>query len=447
MDHRIPLAGAVFSVIAVICAAATFIYLNEAFRGPSVTAVVSHPYELTATFDDVENLPTKTNVLSHGVAVGKVSSVDFNKDNVTGTATFTIDNEFRPIYKDATARIGERTILGDAFLDLDRGHPAAGELDSGSPVKALPSVDFDEAFDFLDKTGRAHLRSTLDTFGRGAKTPGNGARLNGTVGGLSRTIEMLNATTSSLQGQEQDIAALSSNASTVLGVLGDREAALREIVSSGRVTLDALASDTSSVEQGVHELPRLLDAGRHSLADARPLLVEARPLVRQLRAIAPDLRPALAGLGPLSRNAAGVVEGLKPFRVAAAPMLRKSQDLFRLALPVIDQLQPAVRNLVPLLGYLAPRANGIAAFFSNSMSAFAQSDSLGHAARFSGNIVPLETLGGASPGICTPEDDVPIPNPGVCSNAYPAPNDALNPEPYAPGSYPRLLPWNPPPKP
>jgi ABC-type transporter Mla subunit MlaD len=230
-------------------------------------------------------------------------------------------------------------------------------------------------------------------------------------------------------------------------VLGDREDALRQIVSSGRVTLDALASDTSSVEHGVHELPGLLDAGRHSLADARPLLVEARPLVRQLRAIAPDLRPAIAGLGPLSRDAAGVVEGLKPFRVAAAPMLTKSQDLFRLALPVINELQPAVRNLVPLLGYLAPRANGIASFFSNSMGAFAQSDSLGHAARFSGNIVPLETIGGASPGICSPEDDVPIPNVGVCSNAYPAPNDALNPEPYVPGSYPRLLPWNPPPTP
>jgi phospholipid/cholesterol/gamma-HCH transport system substrate-binding protein len=440
MDHRIPVVGAVFSVIAAICAVATFIYLNEAFRGPSVTAVVSHPYELTATFKDVENLPTKTSVLDHGVEVGKVSSVDFNKDSVTGTATFTVDSEFRPIYADATARIGERTILGDAFLDLDRGHPAAGQLDSGSPVKALPSVDFDEALDFLDKTGRAHLRSTLDTLGRGASTPGNGARLNGTVGGLSRTIETLNATTQALQGQEQDIAALSSGAGTVLGVLGKREAALREIVGSGRLTLDALASNTGSVERGVHALPGLLDAGRHSLADARPLLVEASPLVRRLRAIAPDLRPALGRLGPLSRDAAGLIGGLKPFRVAAAPMLTKSQDVFRLALPVVEQLQPAVRNLVPLLGYLAPRANGIAAFFSNSMSAFAQSDSLGHAARFSGNVVAGETLGGASPCL-------PIPNVGTCSNAYPAPNDALNPQTYVPGSYPRLLPWSPPPKP
>ena len=126
MDHRIPVVGAVLSVIAVIAAAATFIYLNEAFRGPSVTGVVSHPYELTATFDDVENLSTKTSVLSHGVAVGKISSVDFDKDSVTGTATFTVEDEFRPIYADATARIGERTIFGDAFLDLDRGHPAAG---------------------------------------------------------------------------------------------------------------------------------------------------------------------------------------------------------------------------------------------------------------------------------------------------------------------------------
>src|SRR5882762_10703344 len=107
MDHRIPLVGAVLSIVAAIAAAATFIYLNEAVRGPSVTRHVSHPYELHANFNDVESLPTKSDVLDHGVAVGKVDDVNYNKDQNTGTVTFTVDSEYRPVYRDASARIGE----------------------------------------------------------------------------------------------------------------------------------------------------------------------------------------------------------------------------------------------------------------------------------------------------------------------------------------------------
>ncbi|MFN2611801.1 MAG: MlaD family protein [Solirubrobacterales bacterium] len=446
MDHRIPTTGAALSIVAVVIAVLSFVFLNARFDGPNPLGGVASPYELEASFDDVENLPTKQSVLSHGVEVGRVTAVDYHAGSSTGTVKFTVDGEFAPVYRDATARIGERTILGDPFLDLDRGHPAAGEASAGTVIKGLPSVDFDEALDFLDARGRAHLRSLVDTLSRGAATEGNGERLNGTVGGLSRTVTQLRRVTEALHGQEDQIAAIAGNGSTVLGVLGDRERALRTIVASGRLTLDALASNAGSLRQAVAELPGLLSAARSSLHRARPLLGEARPLVRRLRAIAPKLRPAIAKLGPISGDAASIIAGLRPLRRAAAPLLAKTREALVLAGPVIDRLAPAVRNLVPLLGYLAPRADGVAAFFSNIAGALDHGDSQGKWARFSFNLVPPELAGGAAPGVCSPEDDIPV-NSGVCSNAYPLPGDARNPEPYLPGSYPRLRPFDPPPRP
>ncbi len=451
MDHRIPTIGLVLSVIGAIAGVITFIYLNEAFKGPSVTGVVSDPYELTATFDDVEKLPTKTDVLSKGVAVGKVSRVDFNRGSgaepVSGTVTFTVDEEFQPIYRDATARVGERTIIGDAFLDLDRGNPEAGELESGGGVTALASVDFDEALDFLDKRGRKRLRSVLDTVAEGASTEGNGARLNGTIGGISRTVNGLNSVVTALEGQENDLAALSRDASTVLAELGSREEALRTIVGSGRRTLDGLATNTASTQQGLKALPGLLDSGQAALERAQPLLVEARPLVADLRAVAPDLKPVLGRLGPLAEDTAVSIEGLPRFRRGIAPLINTTRKSLALATPVIDRLQPAVRNLVPLLRYLAPRSNGVASFFSTLSSVTAHGDDRGRWVRFNMNIVPPEALGQTAPGVCAPEDDIPAVNLGVCSNAYPKPDDALDPEPYLPGEHERLLPWDPPPRP
>lgn len=446
MDHRVPKTGAVVSVIAVIIAALSFVYLNSAFEGPSPGGSIRETYELEATFDDVEGLPTKRSVLTNGVSVGKVTDVSYNADDVTGTVTFTVDDDFAPVYADATARIGERTILGDPYLDLDRGHPEAGELESGAAVESLPSVDFDEAFDFLDEDGRAHLQSLLDTLGEPGATEGNGERLNGTVGGLARTVEELNTLTSTLQGQEQQIAGLVSDGAVVLGELGEREQAIRTIVGSGRVTLDALAADTASLQRGLDELPPLLDAGRSSLAAARPLVVEARPFVAKLRAIAPDLRPVLAQLGPLSRDGADLIAALKPFRVAASPLLKTTRVLLGFTAPLIKQLEPATTNLVSMQRYLAPRSDSVAAFFANIASALAHGDSTSKWARFALSPEPGEFADAPTPATCRPEDDVAV-NAGLCHNAYPFPRDASDPEPYEPGSYPRLLPYVPPPRP
>jgi phospholipid/cholesterol/gamma-HCH transport system substrate-binding protein len=433
MDHRIPMAGAVAAIVAVFAAVASFLFLNGKFDGPNpLSGVGSQPYELTATFQDSENLPTKQSVLSHGVEVGKVTDVHYDKDTNTGKVTFTVDGEYAPVYKDATARIGERTIIGDPFLDLDRGHAAAGEIPSESDIEALPSVDFDEALSFLDETGRQHLRSILHTVAQGAATEGNGERLNGTVGGLSRTVIQLQRVTSALSGQEDQISSIAQNGATVLGVLGDREASIRDIVGSGRRTLDGLASDTASLQQGVGELPGLLAAGTDSLRDARPLLSEAHPVIRRLRRMAPKLQPAIHDVGPVSGDASAVISGLRPFRIAATPLLGRTHEALVAAKPAIEQLIPAVRNLQPLLAYLAPRSQGFVSFFSNLASATAHGDSNGRWARFELVPVPGELLGG--PG-------------GLPSNAYPGPGDANDNQPYVPGSYQRTMPWDPPPRP
>jgi hypothetical protein len=90
-----------------------------------------------------------------------------------------------------------------------------------------------------------------------------------------------------------------------------------------------------------------------------------------------------------------------------------------------------------------PRARGIASFFANMASATAHGDSTGKWARFAILFEPGEIFDVPTPSVCEPEDDIAV-NAGFCHNAYPPPNDALDPEPYEPGSYPRVEPFDPP---
>jgi phospholipid/cholesterol/gamma-HCH transport system substrate-binding protein len=440
VDHRIPRIGLVLAIVCTALAVVTFIALNEAFEGPSVTSGIGgDPYELEATFTDTEALPTKQPVLVRGVQVGKVTAVEYNEAGGDATVTFTVDDEVGPVHGDATVRIGERTLLGDAFLDLDPGTDREPELEAGASVKAVPSVDFDEAFDFLDERGRRHVDSIITTLDEATGDEEAGPRVNATLGSLERTTAELRDLTDALRGQEAQIAGFVGDTSTVLGVLGEREEALRRIVGSGRAALAALAGNTASLEQGAAELPGVLAAGTEALRVAEPLLRDARPLVAEVREAAPDLAPALADVGPLAADTVRTVKD-----VSGLPSLRKLLRVVILGGPAVPGLEASVRNLVPLLRYAAPRSRGIVSFFSNFAGLTAHGDSDGAWARFAIMFDPGEVADLPLPSTCLPEDDVPV-NAGLCHNAYPEPGDASDPEPYEPGSYPRLRPYDPPP--
>ncbi|MGH2953435.1 MAG: MlaD family protein [Solirubrobacterales bacterium] len=439
MDHRIPRVGVGLSIVAGVAALITFIYLNLAFEGPSfIRPLVGEGYTLKTKIHDTEALPTKQPVLIRGLAVGKVKSLDYDREDQMATIEFSIEDEYAPIYRDATVAVGERTILGDGYLRLDPGTEQAGELESGEAVNAVPSVDFDEALAFLDERGRKHVKSILDELAHATRSDGSAQRLNDTGGELARTIGELRLLTDSLRGQEDLIAGLVGDGATVLGELGRRERALRAIVGSGRTTLDALASNTASLDRALSELPPLLDAGRRVLASSRPLLEQAGPLVRELREAAPGLAPILADLPAITADTVDIVSGL-----SGIPPLRKLLEVVNLIGPSVPEIEASIRNLVPLLAYTAPRAKSLGAFFANFASLTNRGDSLGKWARFAILLEPGELADSPTPAVCEPEDDV-APNTGLCHNAYPFADDPLDNEPYHPGSYPRLEPFDPP---
>ncbi len=449
MDHRVPKIGAVISILLAVGALITFLFLNDRFQGPNPLGFLSHPYQLHASFNNTKTLPSKQPVLYKGVSVGRVNSVHYDAEAQKSVVTFTIDDEqLGPLYKNATLQIGERSLLGDAYLDLvDVGTPGSGELEAGDAVPhTLNSVDFDEALDFLDKQGRYHLHSLIHTIARGTAGPDDGEKLNGTVGGFSRTLDQLHLLTDTLNGQEQQLGKLVSDSSTVLDTLGNREQSIRTIVAAGRQTLDALASNTSSLQQGIDQLPGLLEAGRTTLAEAHPLLRSADPLVRKVGKLAPRLRPAFDqgapfSIGPISSDLISIIKALPEQRRVSEQVLPEVTKLNELLAPVTEKSGPAALNTVPIAHYLAPRIDSFGAFYALGSSVVAHSDSVGRYARFSIIGDPLAILDQPVDGHCDTSSAT-IPD-SWCHNAYPNPDDSLANQPFD-GSYPHLHPYKPP---
>jgi len=428
VDHRIPRVGVVISIVLAIMALITFIFLNQRFQGPDPASFLRNPYELTARFTDNKTLPTKQPVLYRGINVGTVTRVDYDKDKRESVVTFTLEPDFR-IRQDAVIRIGARSLLGDPYLAVDsRGTDGSRELESGDEVERTEtSVDFDEALAFLDEEGRKRVRSLITTVAQGTAAPGNGERLNGTLAGVSRTVNELHVLTKTVRGQEPEIAELVKSANTVLTTLGDREESIRTIVSSGRSTLEALGSNTASLERGLDELPRLLSSGRTSLARLRPLFDEARPVFTKLSTAAPELADALdpdakVPLGDVVGDLNVILRGLGPLNDEARPTLRRLEPLLKDLLPVVRAGVPGARNLVPALSYLTPRSKAIATGYALLAGALKNTDATGRYARVGFDI-----------------SETGDPPEAGQKNPYPGPDDALDPKPFT-GEYPRIVP-------
>lgn len=448
MDHRIPKTGMAVSIGLAVLAMTTFLFLNNRFEGPDPTEFLSDSFELTAEFESTKKLPSKQPVLFKGISIGRVNKVSWNPETRLSVVTFTLEDDFE-IHEDAVLQIGERSLIGDPYLNLlTRGSSAAPELESGDEVEQTKaSVDFDEALAFLDDEGREHVRSLIDTVGRGLGPEGNGAALNGTVGGVSRTVSELNELTLALEGQEEELATLVSDASIVLKEIGSREDSVRTIVASGRRTLDAVAQNTDSLDQALTELPVLLDSGRKSLAEAEPLIAEATPLVAELRELAPDLRVAFDdtreySLGRTIDELLVITKGLTPLRQEAVPVLKDLLALLKNLDPLVGEIAPAARNLVPGLDYLTPRVSGIAALYALVAANAEGKDEVGNYLRsgflfdpgeFSDTPIPADCAAGVMP----PDS--------WCYNPYPGPEDGLDPQPFD-GSYPKIKPCNVPPR-
>lgn len=432
MNRRVPLGGVI--VLGVISAVSViaFLLFNQAFGGPG-SQIGQTGYELTVEMDESGQLLQKSLVMVNGVQVGEVTKVDADADGAR--ITFTVDEEYRPVRAGGTAQLGARTAFGEAYVRLSRGPQDAEPLPSGATIPQKPSVAPDEALETFDAETREHLRSTLHTVDEGINRDDDPEALRAAVTRISESVQQLRRLTRALDDQEDAVASLISNGSTVAQALGQREATLRAIVGDGERTLSTFAARTRALEDGIAETRLLTGSANTAVRDLPGLVDDAAPVVDDLSVATKALTPVFDRLGPTVRAASGVIDGIPVLADEATPALKQLTPVIEQLEPLSGWLVPTLRNIIPLAEWLEPRANGYAAVFAHLASATASGDSDGAWLRLYLMMDPRITFGREQ--VCQ------TPRPaggGSCMNPYPQPNDALNNQPGKPGDFPRLQP-------
>jgi len=141
----------------VISLAILVLFIAVFFAG-KIESLFSPKMQLKAQFRDVKGLRKGAPVWIFGTEVGSVQTIDL--DPIYGTiVTVSVDKNVRDlIKKDSTASIMAMGLLGDKYMELTTGSPAAEPVESGEMIKGMAQVELTE----IAATGAMTIEKTAD---------------------------------------------------------------------------------------------------------------------------------------------------------------------------------------------------------------------------------------------------------------------------------------------
>lgn len=306
-----------------------------AVTGAAVTNTDSgaQPGKLTieAVFADASPLVVGNDVKVKGVTVGEVAGMSAAGNKAV--VTLKLDGSVLPLHKDARATVRPVSLLGERYVDLDRGTASAPSLADGGVLPVTQTgqaTDLDQVLNTVDDPTGESLAALVTMLGQGLQ--GNGANANASIKALASSMHDTDGLVQVLGRQNQVLGRLVDSVQPVASALAaDHGQTLSDLVDSSRQVLGATAENQQGLEASLAELPGTL--------------AQARDTLSELTGAAKATTPVLAGMRPTTDNLVAISDELRKFSESADPALASAQPVLQHAEKLLDQARPVVEEL------------------------------------------------------------------------------------------------------
>ncbi|MHB8656362.1 MAG: MCE family protein [Solirubrobacteraceae bacterium] len=309
-------------------------------------------YRAHALFSETGLLVPNADVRISGVTIGKVASVEAR--GVNSLVTVDVAPQYAPLPVDTRAILRQKTLLGEAYVELSPGTGTARKLRDGGtiPTRQVQSTQqLDQVLGSFDKPTQQNLEAVLR--GTGEALAGRGQVLNDAIGNLDPAVSELAAVVGVLNQQQANLKALIDSGATVLSTLGHRSGEIRSLVTAGDQVLSATAQRNAQLSATVDALPPFLAQLRTTLGTLNSTLGVAGPSLTALAPVAPLLTPALSELITLSAPALALLDRASPVLDAAAHTLPAIARFGAAFHPALDAILPAAREITPIIDFIS----------------------------------------------------------------------------------------------
>jgi phospholipid/cholesterol/gamma-HCH transport system substrate-binding protein len=247
------------------------------------------------------------------------------------------------------------------------GPPKVPENGSLRESQVSDTVQLDEIFRTFDADTRAAFQTWMQEQAKGIG--GYGRDINDALGNLAPFAEDTARLVDILNRQEGAVRGLIANTGVVFDALSERDGQLRSLIENSNRVFAATASRDEQLKEAFRALPTFESESRETLDRLAEFAQTTDPLITQLRPAARELSPTLQDIGALSPDLKALFRDLGPLIDASRTGFPAAERILRDARPLIGQLDPAMRQITPILQFIGLYKPELTAFFANSVTA------------------------------------------------------------------------------
>jgi phospholipid/cholesterol/gamma-HCH transport system substrate-binding protein len=414
MQKQAPSAGRILVAVGfTLSCFGLLLFLWVTFGGP--IPLKPESYRFTADFPEAITLQKEADVRIGGVSVGKVKDIGLAPDSEcqkdpttcnTTRATIEIEPQYAPISSDARAILRQKTLLGETYVELTTGSQTApqstdstsvienadatqaqsntidvGQLSGDDAPQPIPEgghlaqtqvqdqTQIDEIFQGFDEPTRQAFQSWMQN--AGIAINGEGLSLNDAFGNLGPFASDASDVLGTLRRQEESLRTLVHDTGDVFAALTEHDQALAGAIVGANRTFGALASQSRALSDTFKIFPTFENEGRLTLDRLKGFAADAQPVFHDLKPVARDLSPTLRDVRRLAPKARTLFKNLDPLIKASATGFPSLSSFLRELRPVMDNFDPFLANLNPVVRWLDYQAPVVTDFLSNPSSSTA----------------------------------------------------------------------------
>jgi virulence factor Mce-like protein len=328
-------------------------------------------YRVNVAFPEATTLATEADVRIAGVSVGKVRRLEVDGNENRTVATLELDREFAPLRADLRAKLRQKTLLGETYVELIPGRgermlPEDGRL---ADAQIEDTVQLDEIFDSLDPQTRASFRGWQQELAKGVE--GRGRDFNDALGTLPGFAADGADVLGVLDSHEEALHRLVKNTGVTFAALTENEQQLETLITSSERVFSTTGARNDALAEAIRIFPTFLDESKSTLARLETFSTDTRPLVQDLRPVAVDLKPTLADLRATAPHLERFYRDLDPLIEASKTGMPAARETIKGAEPLLASLQPFLEQLNPMLQYLELSQLQVSDFISYGAAALA----------------------------------------------------------------------------
>jgi phospholipid/cholesterol/gamma-HCH transport system substrate-binding protein len=398
---------------------AVLLYLWLAFGGTS--PLQPKGYRFHVQFPEATQLAEQADVRIAGVPVGKVVSLEGGAGNRTD-ATIEMRSRYAPVPRDARAMLRTKTLLGETFVDLTPGNKRTGMLSDGGtlPRSAVAkTVELDEIFRSFDDETRSAFRTWMQSQAMAAQ--GRGADINALFGNLPEFVSASDDILRELNAQSEAVSQTFAATGDFFDAISERDGQLRNLIVQSERLWSVTARRNREFAAIWKEFPRFERESRLTLPRLTRFAEIGEPVIKDLQPAATEMAGTFDAFRRLAPEYRGFFQRLGPVISASKRGVPAFERTARELPPLLEQFQPWLRNVNPMIQHLGANRREITSFMANLTAATLGRDTAGQFGSLPLAKDPVQYLRVAS--VLGPESLTFYPRPlgNSRANAYPAP--------------------------